>query len=174
MQRDQNLKCDEKNERKWKINFRKIKIESRVRLAYKIHSMKSYTEENIISYVIQHHTLEQFKKTKQNSENYLPLWAMWLSVEFSKLNYTKDNWKRHFAAIGFKPVKKLRANCQTFALEKFCSSKGQISIKVISSLWYKIICITDRTLFSFLFSYCYRFKRATPSTFLLTNDPRSV
>ena len=60
-------------------------------------------------------------RTKQNSENYLPLWAMWLPVEFSKLNYTKDNWKRHFAAIGFKPVKKLRANCQTFALEKFCS-----------------------------------------------------
>ena len=76
MQHDQNLKCEEKNKRKWKINFRKIKIESGVRLAYKIHSMKSYTEENIISYVIQHHTLEPFKKTKQNSENYLPLWAM--------------------------------------------------------------------------------------------------
>jgi hypothetical protein len=68
MQRDQNLKCDEKNERKWKINFRKIKIESRVRLAYKIHSMKSYTEENIISYVIQHHTLEQFKKQNKTQK----------------------------------------------------------------------------------------------------------
>ena len=54
MQHDQNLKCEEKNERKWKINFRKIKIESGVRVAYKIHSMKSCTEENIISYVIQH------------------------------------------------------------------------------------------------------------------------
>lgn len=141
--------------KEWKINFRKIKIESGVRLAYKIHSMKSYTEENIISYVIQHHTLEQFKKTKQNSENYLPLWAMWLPVEFSKLNYTKDNRKGHFAAIGFKPVKNweltarllpLRSSIAKrarFLLKSFlvCDTKSSVLQTVNCSVFYSLIAI---------------------------------